>query len=674
MHEIPIFTPENDIKRGIMKHILLFLLLTLPCCAFAQDELTEAARTATRLYETRQYDSAIVLSRRMLRELPEHPAGNPDTLKEAVSNLCLALLRSGNDSRRPETLTAFFDSLRTSGHPFLSRYMHPLLPAVSALNHSTANDGEGALRLADAFAATPPADDLAQELFAADAMARVYNYWSRTPQAAIAMQERAVEALRRGGRTKDAPYVLSFLGYYYRRNGEYEKAAQLFIEAIERGRWTSGKGGHGKLAARPTQGTVYAYANLAALYSSFSLNDKALETTADALECSLAADSFLLSDLCRFRSLAFSELHRWDSAFFYNTKAEEVARRTGDRTRVYICRRTAIELQLSAAGEADGGPYTGLAPELLREAAALYADSTAARLVDKVPARFLYGQVLAASGSVTHGIRLMEQAVGELAQMDWQEQYAASSRVLLDWYAREGRLREMAALYPAAMAAADSLNREEKLNAAIGANVRYETGRKEQENRALTAEVALKGRTLTLAWVSTGALAFLLLAGGLYFRQRQRLLRRVSEARLAQITSLLDGVHTRDEQYAKLSQVLGEREQELKEASRRRDISELHAKLSKPLSGPSEVANFRQSFQSVCPDYLPALHSRCADLTRMDELIAMLLFLKLNNDEIALTLGISRSGVNKARSRMRKRLGLVETGVVLEEFLQGLAE
>ena len=61
-----------------------------------------------------------------------------------------------------------------------------------------------------------------------------------------------------------------------------------------------------------------------------------------------------------------------------------------------------------------------------------------------------------------------------------------------------------------------------------------------------------------------------------------------------------------------------------------------------------------------------------ADLTRMDELIAMLLFLKLNNDEIALTLGISRSGVNKARSRMRKRLGLVETGVVLEEFLQGL--
>ena len=84
------------------------------------------------------------------------------------------------------------------------------------------------------------------------------------------------------------------------------------------------------------------------------------------------------------------------------------------------------------------------------------------------------------------------------------------------------------------------------------------------------------------------------------------------------------------------------------------------------------MANFRQSFQSVCPDYLPALHNRCADLTRMDELIAMLLFLKLNNDEIALTLGISRSGVNKARSRMRKRLGLVETGVVLEEFLQGL--
>lgn len=52
----------------------------------------------------------------------------------------------------------------------------------------------------------------------------------------------------------------------------------------------------------------------------------------------------------------------------------------------------------------------------------------------------------------------------------------------------------------------------------------------------------------------------------------------------------------------------------------------------------------------------------------------MLLLLGQNNDEIALTLGISRAGINKARSRMRKRLGLVETGVVLEDFLKNIGK
>lgn len=350
-----------------------------------------------------------------------------------------------------------------SDHQFLSRYMHPLLPAVSALNHSTANDGEGALRLADAFAGTPPASDRSQELFAADAMARVYNYWGQDPEAAIRMQERALQALRDGGKTNDAPYVLSFLGYYYRRNGEYEKAAQLFIEAIEWGR---------NRVKKPTKGMVYAYANIAALYSSLSLNDKALEATAEALDCSMKADSFLLSDLYRFRSLAFSEVGRWDSAFFYNGKAREVAAETGDRTRVYICRRTAIELRLSAAGNSLSGQLSDHdMPDLLREAASLYADSVAARVVDKVPTRFFYGQVLAASGHTTEGILLMEQALGEFERMGWREQYAGSASVLLEWYRKEGRLREMAGLYPLYAAATDSLNREEKLNYAIGSNV-----------------------------------------------------------------------------------------------------------------------------------------------------------------------------------------------------------
>ena len=51
----------------------------------------------------------------------------------------------------------------------------------------------------------------------------------------------------------------------------------------------------------------------------------------------------------------------------------------------------------------------------------------------------------------------------------------------------------------------------------------------------------------------------------------------------------------------------------------------------------------------------------------------MLLLLELSNEKIALTLGITKASVNKARSRMRKRMGL-EKEVKLEEFLKGVGE
>lgn len=155
------------------------------------------------------------------------------------------------------------------------------------------------------------------------------------------------------------------------------------------------------------------------------------------------------------------------------------------------------------------------------------------------------------------------------------------------------------------MAASDSLNREEKLNFAIGANVRYETGRKEQENRALSAEVALKGRTLTLAWTSTAFLAILLLAGGMYFRQRQRLQRRISEARLSRITSLLDTQGELDRRNRLLTQTLDERERELQEVTHRWEIGELNVKLSRHLSGPDEVQTSGRAsnlfIRTICP-------------------------------------------------------------------------
>lgn len=51
----------------------------------------------------------------------------------------------------------------------------------------------------------------------------------------------------------------------------------------------------------------------------------------------------------------------------------------------------------------------------------------------------------------------------------------------------------------------------------------------------------------------------------------------------------------------------------------------------------------------------------------------MLLRMKLNNEEIALVMGINRNSVNTLRSRLRKKLNL-PTNEPLEEFMKRMEE
>ena len=87
--------------------------------------------------------------------------------------------------------------------------------------------------------------------------------------------------------------------------------------------------------------------------------------------------------------------------------------------------------------------------------------------------------------------------------------------------------------------------------------------------------------------------------------------------------------------------------------------------------GSKHFQQYRIFLRMVHTEYIPALHELSPEMTRTDELVAMLIMLDLSSEEIRLTLGVSRVGVNKARSRMRKRLGL-ESKTKLEDFLKGV--
>jgi DNA-binding CsgD family transcriptional regulator len=70
---------------------------------------------------------------------------------------------------------------------------------------------------------------------------------------------------------------------------------------------------------------------------------------------------------------------------------------------------------------------------------------------------------------------------------------------------------------------------------------------------------------------------------------------------------------------------------------------------------------------------LPKLREKYPQLTRNEELLAMLICMNQSTDEIALIMGINRSSVNMIRSRMRKKIKLTKEESLDEVIKQYLS-
>lgn len=580
------------------------------------------------------YDSVIVNCGELLRAFPARPAGNRDSVL-LQTRLLLNTYRLGCIyAKRTAEGVALADSLLLPGHPYFEGQAVYDLLAVGASLRRHNHDNAGALRLAERFAALPRSADLTQEVFACDLVADVYNHCSTVPYTEIKMFERAVDAYRKGGKSKDPADLIGNLGYYYRRKGEYEKATEYIQEAAD---WCE---------AHPenlSPGYVYTCGNLGTLYNSLGMFDKALESFSRGIGYSLRLDSLVLSNLYRMKADTFWGLEERDSALFYIRQALHVAVLQQDRPCTIAAKRQLCTFY------SEFFPDSALvALDGYRE---LWRDSASLTVNLRQSIRFHLGRSLAKTGNAGEGIPLMEQALREMRDAKWREMEEWGAHELLDIYAANRMDHKLAALYPAYIALLDSSQKADKKRYAIAANIRYEAGRKEQENRALNAEVELKERSLVYMQVILVLACCLLASAAAYLFQRRRQHRREREMHRNQLNSLLSAQQELNRRNEQLSH-------ELEQAAHNEVIDNVRKNLDpKLLSGEDEM-RFRQSFAAVCPRYLPELRARCPELTKSDELLCILIYMKLNTDEIALSLGISRASVNSGRSRIRKKFGL----------------
>jgi len=605
----------------------------------------------------------------VLRAMPEHPKGgkNMNYLMGWVLTYYYNALMYQDKADGSEFLT---DSLLNSRPPYYTQVLRPELLAHSCKFYLAQNRMKQVDSIGHLFLSLPPTDDPRRDARTWHVMAYSLEFCSIDTKAPMQLMEHAVASCRKAeGKVGNEGEIYGYMGYLYWKNGEPEKAITAIQEAID---WYTASPG------TPGDGLIECYNDLSQVYATLELFDKAIEANTLAVEASKKLDNWTLEEVYRLRAACFSNAGEKDSALFYIQEAIKATPKSAEKYFNLLLRINRLDYYYAAYPDSIAGQ--------LDECCRLLKDTAH---IDPFARNYLYAYhgkaLLRTPGHEQEGVEQLERSFRNFQTSHFPEGIISVGDELIRAYIRTGMPDRISSIYSLYTETSDSLRHRARANAAIGANVRYETGRKEQENLVLAAEVSLKQRTLIFTRLLVGLLFVILLVGGMYMRQRQRFLRQVSNARLSQISGLLqtqqelkeknESLQGMQEELRQSNEALFEAKQELSRhnasLTQKKAVSNLRMKISTEIFNSDKEAEFRRSFTAFYPDYIPALHRLSPDITRTDELIAMLIILELSSDEIALTLGISKIGVNKARSRMRKRLGLAGD-TKLEDFLKGI--
>lgn len=691
--EIHIFTPT--IVYNIMKNRhaaigiigLLFIIFVAGCRkapqqpAAPESELSALYSRLREGYGTGDTATAFALVRRML-DFPLPADGTKPlhirTLNRGLTQLMYRYAYGG----MPDKGFAYFlrlagaDAQPAAGNPPLlpvpAECRRQILILAAYLGMLNGEVPEAIKCLEEGFALPePPTPDerYADYTFAA----AVYSQGAETIGRSIEMYEKALAEVKQSDDKSGLPWILGNLAELYADKGEFEKAVKMYYETIGLFK-TDGDNG----------GLSETYASLAELYRQWGMPEQAEAYADQSLEYArLSGQEYIIGFSMLQKYEIAEKRQQTDSALYWLQRADSF----------FIASNSPLD-HLSAQGfitrlRLRDPAYLEEGTKRLEE---ICADTLIEQTLYQPMLEQLLGECYLLLGRKQEGIRILKDVLPQLEESHKDVILLGAYRTLVRYYRGEKQYETALTYQDKADELQEKLFEDEKLHQVTASRVHYETTQKELENEVLQQKVELNQRTLAFTWVLVGLLGMLLVGGGLYARQRHRYLRRVSDARLSQIsgllqaqqelkgrnTSLADELSRASDELSRASDELRKASREpdeaasgLQDASERKSIADIRREISTQVFNSDKEAEFRRSFTALYPEYIPALHELSPDMTRTDELVAMLIMLDLSSEEIGLTLGVSRVGVNKARSRMRKRLGL-ESKTKLEDFLKGV--
>ncbi len=479
----------------------------------------------------------------------------------------------------------------------------------------------------------------------------IYMFCDKEKERSITTFQKAIEIMEKYGDTEGmGMQCMGRLASLYRAEGRYDEGIEMCYKILEAGKYSGN-----------TESIARASSELAYFYGVLGEVEKALEWSGQAIQvCKEKREmASVLADLYRARSNWLNESERFSEAMECLKLADSCYKIVGnERARLFA--------------RMNGALYRLNVPDSLARGIEILQTVMGDNQFKALPLRHQYstqfelGRGLLMAGHRKEGLSLVREAAAWYEQQEDVEMQDYVYAFLTDYYARNGFDRELAHCFPLYRNVRDTLFKREKVRFMVAANVKFETEKKEQQNRILVAELALHKRTIQY-YIAFG-LFFICLAVALliwlWMRQRALQLKRtIDRMRIkAQEEELHNLLKSQWELNRKNEELRAEIESALNrittEEGVKPGIMSVLGSLSPRLLTEQEEIKFRQSFNGIYPDFMRMLRKRFPAVSKNEELICMLIYRGSSSEEIAFALGISRESVNKARYRIRKKLNL----------------
>ena len=548
---------------------------------------------------------------------------------------------------RLDSYVDYLKSLQKNPTPIIRQYCLRDLYSMLAYSFTELeNDAEAKKYMSEALK-MPLYNANPQKLFRDYSYAASIYRYDKDHSLSIEFCKKALAAAKEDNMTAGIQWTTSLLGDIYKEEGRIDEAVSLYQESIKESK-----------KKNDLDGEVNAYSDLSSVYLHWKLFKQANEYANIAINLAtsqndtyprLAGSSFVIKGEVMYN------MNQKDSTRYYLLKADScfkgIEYDSGQGEMDKILGR--IMIDSSSAKDIQKG-ITCLNRLI----------TNSPDISDRAFAFFQLGKCYINKKEVGKGEALLDSMYAVLHSSKSPCYVDGAYSFALNHYLSVHNAAKIA-LYAAAYQQEMETSFNERIEKRVAeAMIKYQTDKKEQQLSLTLAKLKnkeLHGQIFLILAIGLVILIFVSSGWYIYNMRLQRLKRGLVEQRLDSLMGDLEHTKLRsneiEKQFTKLVTDMESWQQ----------IAAFTPQLFKEKGG----AEFRERFNQLYPAFIPNLKEKVPNVSRTEEILAMLIVMDQTSDQIAENLCIAKSSVNMARHRLRQKMNL-DKDTPLEDVIKSL--